>query len=140
MPYATQDDLVKQIPEDDLIMLTDDGDAGAVDPVKVDDALTDASSEIDGYVGSRHALPLATVPPIIGKQCVDIAIYNLYARRGGPPEHIEKRYQNAVRFLEKVAKGDITMGAEDPAGTGSADTAEALPSDRVFTRDTLAGY
>ena len=42
---------------------------------------------------------------------MDLAIYNLYARRSdSTPEIREKRYDAAVKFLEQIAKGTISMG------------------------------
>lgn len=137
--YASLDDLKKQLPEDLLIQLTDDAGNGIIDTMVTDNALESADVEIDGYLGERYALPLSPVPTIINKQAVDIAIYNLYARRQGPPDHWQSRYNNVIRFLEKVVKGDISLGAEDP-DAGEADNVEISASDRIFSRDTLKGF
>ena len=56
MAYSTQTDLLEQITEDELIQLTDDADAGAVDSDAVTRAIVDADAEIDGYCGSRYDL------------------------------------------------------------------------------------
>jgi phage gp36-like protein len=138
--YATLDDLKKQIPEDMLIQLTDDAGSGVVDSTIVDAALETADVEIDGYIGVRCALPLNPVPAIIVKQAIDLAIYNLYARRQGPPDHWQRRYDNVIRFLGMVAKGDISLGVGDPNSTGSGDEAVASSGDRIFSRETLSGY
>lgn len=137
--YATLDDLKKQLPEDLLINLTDDGGSGIIDTTVTDAALETADVEIDGYLGSRYTLPLAPIPPIIAKQAVDIAIYNLYARRQGPPEHWQKRYENTVRFLERIADGRISLGIGDPEPP-AADEAQVSAGDRIFSRDTLSGF
>ena len=57
MAYCTQADLLNQITEAEMIQLTDDAGAGAVDSVKVDAALNAASATIDAYSGARYALP-----------------------------------------------------------------------------------
>lgn len=137
--YATVDDLKKQLPEDLLIQLTDDAGNGIIDTTVTDNALEAADVEIDGYLGERYTLPLSPVPNIINKQAVDVAIYNLYARRQGPPDHWQSRYNNVIRFLEKVVKGDISLGAGDPEA-GLADNVEVSSSDRIFSRDTLKGF
>ncbi len=137
--YATLDDLKKQLPEDILIQLTDDAGNGIIDTTVTDNALESADVEIDGYLGERYTLPLDPVPSIIIKQAVDIAIYNLYARRQGPPDHWLKRYNNVIRFLERVAVGDISLGANDPDGA-TEDNAIVSSSDRIFSRDTLKGF
>jgi len=135
--YATLSDLENWIDEDELVQLTDDDDSGTVDTDKVDTVLEAASMEIDGYLGERYDLPLASVPGTINKLCCDIAIYNLYTRRQGPPDYIEKKYDNAVRFLEKVAAGKISLGASDPEGTGTSSNLQVSSKDREFTEDVL---
>lgn len=87
----------------------------ATTPVEVlDKAMDDASVEIDGYLGCRYPLPLERTPPILNKYCVDIAIWNLYSRRhDSAPDVRKKRYENAVRFLEKVASGHIRILGPD---------------------------
>ncbi len=137
--YATLDDLIKQLSEDSLIQLTDDDGTGAIVTTVTDAALEAADVEIDGYLGGRYALPLDPAPAIITKMAVDIAIYNLYARRLGPPDHWQKRYSNVIRFLERAARGDISLGVGDPEA-GSDDGAQTTGPDRVFTRDSLSGF
>jgi phage gp36-like protein len=137
--YATLEDLTRQIPEDLLIQLTDDVGSGVIDTAVTDTALETADVEIDGYLGARYPLPLATVPPVIAKQAVDIAIYNLYARRMGPPEHWQKRYENVIRFLERVADGRISLGAGDPEPP-AADEAMVSSAERIFTRTNLSSF
>lgn len=138
--YATIDDIRAQVREAELIGLTDQEDTGAVVEATVNAAIESAGVEIDGYLGGRYTLPLATVPDIIKKLCVDIAVYNLYVLGAGPPESRKDRYDNAVKFLTRIAKGEITLGADDPAGTGAADTPAASTTDRTFSPDTLANY
>lgn len=139
--YASITELRQWIDEDVLIQLTDDADAGVTDEDVVTTALEAATVEIDGYLGGRYTLPFTTAPAILAKLCVDIAGWLLHIRRdAGAPAHWQKRYENATAFLEKVAQGKITLGADDPAGTGTADQPASSSGDRIFTTDTLAGY
>ena len=144
MAYCTIDDVREQIEERMLIQLTDDTDAGVIDESVVERAIADADAEIDGYVGSRHTVPLDPTPGAIRKLSVDLAIYNLYARRSdSTPEIREKRYDAAVKFLEQVAKGTISMGMQDPEGSPPSSDAPEMSSsnpDRTFSRDTLEGF
>ena len=137
MAYCTLEDILDQIDEQDLIQLTDDGNAGIVDQGAVDKALADADGEIDGYVGSRHTVPLNPVPPIINKNSVDIAIYNLYSRRQGPPDHRETRYKNAIKFLELVASGKVSLGALDPDPVPANEAPQIENPGRIFSRKSL---
>ncbi len=138
--YATLDDLKKQLPTDLLVQLTDDGGAGVIDTAVTDAALETADVEIDGYLGARYDLPLAApVPAIIAKQAVDIAIYNLYARRQGPPEHWQLRYNNTIRFLERIADGKISLGNDSAAAAVATGSSMVVTGDRLFTRAKMSG-
>ncbi|RJX20295.1 MAG: DUF1320 domain-containing protein [Desulfobulbus sp.] len=141
MSYATITDIRQWIDEDVLIQLTDDADAGTTDADVVATALAAASVEIDGYLGGRYALPLASPPAVLTKLAVDIGGWLLHVRRDvAAPAHWQARHDNAIKFLEKIATGKISLGADDPAGTGAADRPAATSGDRIFSTDTLAGY
>jgi phage gp36-like protein len=135
MAYCAQSDLLNQLDEDILIQLTDDADAGAIDADIVTRAIADADAEIDSYCGARYEVPFASVPVMVRKISVDIAIYNLYVRRKGVPEDRENRYKDAIRFLRDVSAGKATLGADAPAeDDDSGPEATTVKSDRVFTR------
>jgi phage gp36-like protein len=141
--YSTLDDIRAQIDESKLIQLTDDEGSGTVAEHRVTGAIEDADQEIDGYIGAGRQVPLSPVPPVIRKLSTDIAVYNLYSRRDTVPEGRLERYRAAVRFLEQVAAGKISLGANDPEGsppeTGSPRMAEENP-ERAFSRSTLHGF
>jgi phage gp36-like protein len=138
MAYSTQADCLDQISETELVQLTDDAGLGVIDADVVTRAIADADEEIDGYLGSRMEVPLSPVPGIIRKCSVDIAIYNLYARRQDTAPEIRKdRYKNAVGFLAKVAEGKISLGASDPAGIPAENAVAYTAADAVMTADKL---
>jgi len=131
------------IPEESIIELTDDEDLGGVNQARVDEAIAQADAEIDSYCGGRYSVPFTTVPDIVKKISVDIAIYNLYSRKVEEiPDTREQRYKNAIRQLEGIAKGIISIG-EDPEpaapGEGGVET-NKTNDDRTFTKDSLSGY
>ena len=140
MAYATLADLKKLIPETAIIQLTDDENAGTVNQARVDEAIFQADAEIDSYCGARYTVPFVTVPGIVRKMSVDIAIYNLYSRKVEEiPETRAERYKNAIRQLEAIATGKITIGepeAEVPETGGVGITS----ADRIFTRETLGNF
>ena len=93
MAYCTQDDIEKLLPEDTVDQLTDDEGTGAQVAARVSEAIAQADAEIDAWCGSRYSIPFTTVPDIIKKCSVDIAIYNLYSRtQEGIPETRSERY------------------------------------------------
>lgn len=115
MPYSTLEDIIKLIPELSIVHLTDDENTNSVSAARVDEAIAQADSEIDCYCGSQYDIPFTTVPGIIKKISVDITIYNLYSRRGERiPETRAERYKNAIRQLENIAKGIISIGVDPP--------------------------
>ena len=141
MPYCILDDISEQIPEEELISLTDDANVGVIDTSITDRAVADADAEIDGYCGRQYSVPLDPVPGIIRKFSVDICIYNLFSRRQGAPEDRRTRYKDAIKFLENVAKGIVTLGVDDPDSTPSDTHAPQISSsERIFSRSKLKGY
>lgn len=144
MAYSTLQDIKKAIPEDTLMQLTDDEGTGSVNASRVAEAIASADATIDSYCASRYAVPFGTVPAVVKKISVDLAIYDLYSRRVEEiPAARADRYKNAIRLLEGIAKGAITLGL-DPAPEASADasTPECTKTedDRIVTRTNMEGY
>jgi phage gp36-like protein len=145
MPYCTQSDIEKRIPEQTLIELTDDAGADQVDTDAIDAAISDADEEIDAHIGLRHTLPLTTVPTIVGRWSTILAVCHLFARRDhlDLPKQWEQQQAAVRRQLEAVAKGTLSLGADDPDGTpspaGTVSMSSSNPT-RVFSRDNLSGW
>lgn len=138
MPYSDKDDILKQLSEAELIELTDDDELGVVDEAVVTQAIADADEEIDGHLAGVRTLPLSPVPGILRKVSVDIALWNLHSRKDDTiPEIRKERYKRAVRFLEKVAEGKITLGSGDPDPGAATDEAAYSAREQVFTSTTL---
>ncbi len=143
MSYCTKDDILTQLDEATLIQLTDDEGSGAVCAGFVTRAIDDADAEIDAYVGARHTVPLDPVPTIIRAMSTIIAIYNLYSRRLGPPDHIKERYRAAVSLLELIAKGTASLGSADPDGSPPSINAPEMATTsprRIFDRNRMRGF
>ena len=141
MSYCTIDDIKKQVFEDELIRLTDEAGTGEIDTTKVDTAIETAEVEIDAYLGEQYTLPLSPVPPIVTKLAVDLAIRNLYLLGpGGVPKSREDQAANAVRLLEKIAGGKLTLGANDPQAGGFDHQVTITSSPRIFSREKMKGF
>jgi phage gp36-like protein len=142
--YCTLDDLKKIVPDQTLIQLTDDHTPPrAIVTANVDKAIADAGELIDGYLRDRYTLPLSPVPGLIGTLAADIAVYRLYARRAviTAPDAVAERYKNAIKLLERIQEGKITLGAGGVTTPESSSNAVSMTSqDRVFTRDKLRGF
>ncbi|MGH7933969.1 MAG: gp436 family protein [Candidatus Binataceae bacterium] len=152
MSYANPNDMIGRYPNRDLVQLSnEDPTQTTINTAVVQQALNDASAEIDGYLESRFQLPLADPPAVLNRLASDIAMYRMQSLR---PLHdladARKRYEDAVQLLIRVAAGQVTLGlsvdnAEPPQAQAAVvakaggDPSGALPP-RVFSRATLKGY
>lgn len=140
MSYATLDDLKKALNEAVLIDLTDDAGSGVIDMDVIDNSLETADVEIDFYLGNRgYTLPLTPAPLSVSKMAVNLAVFNLYSRRQGPPDHWQARYNNTIKKLTMIQDGESGLGSGDPKSSES-DKAEVVSNDRIFTGDTLKNF
>jgi len=144
MPYLIIDDIRASLPEDELMRLTDDEGLGVVDEARVGDAIASAVSEVDAYCGGRYRVPVSPVPELLKKLTVDIVIYNLYGRAVGEiPGSRSERYRNAIRQLEGISSGSVTLGAAiapAPADQRSGAQCNTETDGSVFSRDSMEGY
>lgn len=112
-----------------------------------EEAIADADAEIDGYLAKRYDVPMSPAPRVLNKFSKDIAVYNLMSRIGIDEQDRDKTYLNrynaAVKFLEGVAKGTISIGT----GAGGDTQAQAAMkgfriehSERLFSRETMKGW
>ena len=116
MTYCNSNDIEIQIGTNSLVQLTnDDSSQQIVDNVVVEEALIYSSTLIDGYLRGKYTLPLNTQFPLLRVVAIDICIYRLYSRRiyTDIPETISENYKNAIRTLEQLKKGVITLESSD---------------------------
>lgn len=140
MHYATLSDLIERAGETEILQIADRDRDGTADPDVIAAALADATSTIDGYVGSRYALPLPSVPDLVLTWTVSIARYTLH--RHGAPEHVEQDYKDAVAALKDVARGLMVLpiAAGEEQAAPSSGTVLAEHPDQVFTPTRLRGW
>jgi phage gp36-like protein len=142
--YAAAQDIINRYPTRDLVQLTnEDPAATTVNTTALQQALDDASAEIDSYLEGRFALPLSDPPAVLNRLASDIAIYRLQALR--PLHDLEdarRRYDDAVAMLGRVAAGELTLGLsldnQQAPPAPQAEGSEGAP--RVFSRQTLKGF
>ena len=152
MAYAQPSDMISRYSNRDLVQLTnEDPTQSAVDETVLQQALADASAEIDGYLESRFSMPLADPPAVLVRLTCDVAMYRLQTLR---PLHdlaeARKRYDDAVAMLIRVADGTLTLGlaadnrepaqAHDSVVTQAGGDQSNADSQRVFSRGTLKGF
>lgn len=141
MAYASRADMEARFGEREVIALTDRQGAGAVNEAVLTEALEAADDEINGYLRGRYGLPLPTVPRLLSRVACDIARYRLCGTEVTETEPARNRYKDAVKLLESIAAGKISLGLDDagslapePSGVGIS----AAP--RTFTDTTLEDY
>lgn len=94
---------------------------GELDAEAIGIAFDDATGEMNTYIGKRYPLPLVFSPNILRRYCVDIALYQLGLDAHGNTEEKRIRYEDAIKWLKLVAKGDVEL---DLSSGASADEDE----------------
>ncbi|MGY6773609.1 gp436 family protein [Gallibacterium sp. ZY190522] len=138
MMYATADDFVLRIGEQQAIELTDRDRTGEINQQVLAVALTDSSSQIDGYLLGRYTLPLASIPDNLIRICCDIARYRLVSMSEvTTTDEIIERYKLSLKELEQIASGKISLGIEsnDVQAEDSVGVMFSNPGNRIFSRD-----
>jgi phage gp36-like protein len=130
--YAVQQDLVDRFGNDELVELTNRAGGATIDATVVAKALADADDEINGYLATRYALPLVTVPLILKRLACDIARYFLYEDRA--TEIVTQRYKDAVSYLKGVSAGKASIGADSAGAEPSQSQGPKVDAnDRTFS-------
>jgi len=125
--------------EDTSAFPADEVEAAAAGLQRIDDALADASQEIDGRLARRYTLPLDPVPSLMKRVAANTARFFLHD--DSATEEIRKRYEDSIRTLKALAAGDMRLGQDDPNPGGTAGPVGTKDkSDRVFTNDTLSDF
>ncbi|MGD9539087.1 MAG: gp436 family protein [Alphaproteobacteria bacterium] len=141
MSYTTKQQMIDRFGQVELVQLTDRGadPQGVIDDAVIERALADADALIDGYLAGRYATPLSPAPALIVQLAADIARYKLFDDRA--PEEVRLRFQDAVRTLERLQTGAVTIAAPPPAAPISAAGQPKVESqDRLFSRDRMTGF
>ena len=150
MSYATIQNLLDRGYTQELIELTDTANVPptTIDDTKVQDALDDATAEINSYItASNVTTPLNPVPRIIVLRCIEIARYKLWRDRA--TEKVQADYNDAVTWLQALAAGEISLGdnaapteqiAQDTPKVIQGAGDNAASANRTFTRDTMKGF
>ncbi|MFU2131940.1 gp436 family protein [Gallibacterium anatis] len=136
--YATADDFVLRIGEQQAIELTDRDRTGEINQQVLAVALTDSSSQIDGYLLGRYPLPLVTVPDNLVRICCDIARYRLVSMSEvTTTDEIIERYKLSLKELEQIASGKISLGiaTTDNTTDDSVGVVFSNSNNRIFSRD-----
>lgn len=139
MTYCTPQDLIDRFGEDELLQLTDRDALGTLDHEVIERAIADAGAEIDSHLGGRYQLPLHPVPRILTTYAADIARYRLYDEQA--TDQVQRRYDDARKFLQAASKGDVTLGIDANGGQATPQSgAEMQSGGRAWGRDQGNGF
>lgn len=130
--YCTKQDLLDRGWEAELIQLTKKTGVVGIDDTALQQAIDDATADINKYIGKFLPLPVG-YDGLLRIAC-DLTRYFLYDKKA--TDQVQTRYDAAIRFLEKVAKGDISLGVDSnnqPLPEGGLAEIESSP--RLFGRD-----
>lgn len=134
--YATQQDIVDRYGQDALTLAADrDGD-GQVEQAAIDQGLADADAEIDAYLAAKYDLPLPSVPDVLVRLAVDIALYRMEATADVGSEERRQRYEDAVALLKRISKGEVSLGLSDPPASSNGKV-HFTSGERRFTRGSM---
>lgn len=123
MGYAVRLDLERIYGKDLIDNLADINDDGQPDMNVVEEAISGASAIIDGYVGVRYSVPIQPAPEVLRNFCVDIATYRMAYHKLKQTDEMRKRYEDAIKFLERVADGKAALAIDSNSDGGSDDQA-----------------
>jgi phage gp36-like protein len=139
MGYATQADIELQLPEQDLIDLTDDDATGLVNADIIARAIADADAEIDSHLSVRYALPLSEpYPDLVRRISVTLSICWLWGRRAvlTVPQTWQERCESARKYLEWLALGKYALDVPDVGKvSGGGPKATKKKADRIYTME-----
>ncbi|QEH19132.1 gp436 family protein [Histophilus somni] len=137
--YATIKDFVARVGESETIELTDREAVGEINSTVLETALSDSTSQIDGYLSGRYKLPLVIVPQNLVRICCDLARYRLAGVSHMPiTEEIETRYKLCIKELESLSKGVVSLGVEElNSSRGNEDNTVQFfnTGNRIFERN-----
>lgn len=127
--------------DEDRTAFTPEEIAAADDAARrIEQASSESDALIDGYIGKRYKLPLASIPGILITWARAITRYKLHGDRisDANTDPIARDYRDAIRFLTLVSEGKFSLGIEDPSAQGSGPgEVQFNPGHKVFGRDYL---
>lgn len=93
--------------------------------------IADAESFVDAFIGSRYAIPVTPVPPLITQITADLAIFNMLAEKQVTvPDHVQARYDRQLNVLEQIRDGKMVLPPDLPLA--SAGDQEAWANNQTF--------
>lgn len=144
MSYITNADIELRVGHLAYVQLSDDAGTGSANEAVITEARSGAEGEADSYLGRWYAVPVdvGACPELAGvlkSVVLDLAEYRLYSRRAAAPVEVKAKHDAAVRWLERVAAGEIVLPTVGEAELNPAAgfAGQAVGAERVLTREEM---
>lgn len=113
MAYSTDNDLLKEFTDGELISLAGESQPGQFEPMRTAHARQMADALIDAHLLGRYKLPLDSPEgSLVNKLSIDLTVAVLYEISGKfstIPETIYFRKSGALKIIEKIGRGEILL-------------------------------
>ena len=136
MTFASAQDLQDRFGLDELLLVADRDRDGVPDVEIIAAALEDADSEIVSILAGVVTIDPDNVPRNVRRGACNIARYRLY--QAAPTDDVRQRYEDEIKYFEKVRKGDAGLDGGAVAPTtpqASPKAAASAAAPRRFRRD-----
>lgn len=145
MDYSTNDDILKQISEDELAVLTGDDTGAAVDWERVEYARGNADGLINSYLWDRYPVPLSDpVPAIVSWLSAELTVINLFQysyKDTALPNAAVWRKIDAMKLLRQLQDGTVALmlTGENPPNSPLL-LSNKTGNNRLFSDDVLEQF
>ncbi len=136
-PMLTIAEFVRKFGLEETVRMTDAGD-GRIDRDLLVAALTDAQAMAEAYLADRYQLPFNIVPLLVQTCIADMARARLYTNE--PPDNVATSARIALRNLEKLQTGQISLGAAALADGGGSNAPVRFTLGRASYPNRLKDY
>jgi phage gp36-like protein len=139
MSYASVADLDERYGATLITRLSDKDNTGERQGVVLESALEDADELINGHLDGRYPLPLSAVPRILVR--ISTAIARYFLEETCATERAIEDYKMAIKLLEKIGKGDLSLGLSQEGERPEPGTSvEIVSGGHVFGRRKSRGF
>jgi len=135
MAYCTQQHLTDRYGETEILQLTDREHTGAINTVRLAEAIDDAAATIDSYLGGRYALPINPVPLILERLASKLTWLILLDNNNQLSDSHQRQLESLKKTLREIGAGVISLGVDASGGAPeSNNTATIVSGGNVFSR------
>lgn len=141
MSYCTINDLLLELPEEELIKLSG-GSSSQINNDKIERCIDFASALIDAYLFGTYKLPLSEpIDLLITKIAVDLSIVMLfenYFAFAAVPNSVVWKKIYAIKMLKDLQNGTIKLQANEmDSGFSTYVRTNKTQGDRIYNKNVL---